>query len=82
MAKQKDVFFENYTTLKIAVVNAETKEEYSTLVKVSSLPWFKDHETAVKLKAIQFICTKNKITGEELLTYGFNKIKVKIVTPK
>lgn len=52
----------------------------STLVKVESIKYFKEHKQELKIKAIQQICNQRRLTGKELARLGYTKLKVRNYT--
>ena len=73
---------DNKLLIKITLLNEDTKEDYSTLMLIPNLKYFKEKAREIKQRAIQTICNRENKTGKELLDKGFNKIGVKIVINK
>lgn len=49
----------------------------STLIKVKSVKWFKEHKEEIKQQAIQQICNQKRLTGKELAKLGYTKLKIR-----
>lgn len=65
-------------TLQITLFDATGKyKPISTLVKVESIKWFKEHQEEVKTKAIQQICNQKRLSGKELARLGYTKLKIR-----
>lgn len=68
----------NYITLQFTLFDVNGKyRPISTLVKVESIKWFKEHKEAIKIKAIQQICNQRRLSGKELAKLGYTKLKVR-----
>lgn len=68
----------NFITLQITLFDVNGKyKPMSTLVKVESIKWFREHEQEVKTKAIQQICNKRRLSGKELARLGYTKLKIR-----
>lgn len=68
----------NFITLQITLFDVNGKyKPMSTLVKVESIRWFREHEQEVKTKAIQQICNKRRLSGKELAKLGYTRLKVR-----
>lgn len=81
MKETRDNQKENFITLQFTLF--DTTGHYkplSTLVKVESLTWFKEHREEIKTKAIQQICNQRHLTGKELAKLGYSKLKVRNYT--
>ena len=75
--KEKD----NFVTLQFTLFDTTGKyRPISTLVKVESLKWFREHEQETKIKAIQQICNQRRLSGKELVKLGYTKLKVRNYT--
>ena len=73
--KDKD---NNFVTLQFTLFDVNGKyKPISTLVKVESIKWFREHEQETKTKAIQQICNQRRLTGKELAKLGYTKLKVR-----
>lgn len=78
MIKRED---KNFITLQFTLFDINGKyKPISTLVKVESIKWFKEHQEEVKIKAIQQICNQRRLTGKELAKLGYTKLKVRNYT--
>lgn len=72
--KEKD----NFVTLQFTLFDTTGKyRPISTLVKVASIKWFREHEQEVKIKAIQQICNQRRLSGKELAKLGYTRLKVR-----
>lgn len=72
---------DNFITLQFTLFDITGRyKPISTLVKVKSLAWFKEHKEEIKTKAIQQICNQRHLTGKELSKLGYNKLKVRNYT--
>lgn len=72
--KEKD----NFVTLQFTLFDTTGKyRPISTLVKVESIKWFREHEQETKIKAIQQICNQRRLSGKELAKLGYTKLKVR-----
>lgn len=72
--KEKD----NFVTLQFTLFDITGKyRPISTLVKVESLKWFREHEQEIKIKAIQQICNQRRLSGKELAKLGYTRLKVR-----
>ena len=72
--KEKD----NFVTLQFTLFDTTGKyRPISTLVKVESIKWFREHEQEVKIKAIQQICNQRRLSGKELTKLGYTRLKVR-----
>lgn len=68
----------NFITLQITLFDVNGKyKPMSTLVKVESIRWFREHEQEVKTKAIQQICNKRRLSGKELAKLGYTRLKIR-----
>lgn len=75
--KQND----NFITLQFTLFDVTGKfKPISTLVKVESIKWFKEHKEEIQTKAIQQICNQRRLTGKELAKLGYKKLKVRNYT--
>lgn len=75
--KQNDDFI----TLQFTLFDVTGKyKPISTLVKVESIKYFREHEQELKTKAIQQICNQRRLTGKELARLGYTKLKVRNYT--
>ena len=73
--KDKD---NNFITLQFTLFDINGKyKPISTLVKVESIKWFKEHLQEVKIKAIQQICNQRRLSGKELAKLGYTKLKIR-----
>lgn len=73
--KDKD---NNFVTLQFTLFDINGKyKPISTLVKVESVRWFREHEQEVKTKAIQQICNQRRLSGKELAKLGYTRLKVR-----
>ena len=73
--KDKD---NNFVTLQFTLFDINGKyKPISTLVKVESVKWFREHEKEVKIKAIQQICNQRGLSGKELAKLGYIKLKIR-----
>ena len=71
----------NFITLQFTLFDVNGRyRPISTLVKVESLRWFKEHQEEVKTKAIQQICNQRRLSGKELAKLGYTKLKVRNYT--
>lgn len=71
----------NYITLQFTLFDVSGRyKPISTLVKVQSLKWFKEHEDQIKTQAIQQICNQRRLTGKELAKLGYTKLKIRNYT--
>lgn len=71
----------NFITLQFTLFDVTGKyKPISTLVKVKSLSWFKEHSEEIKIKAIQQICNQRRLSGKELAKLGYRKLKVRNYT--
>lgn len=78
MTKRED---KNFVTLQFTLFDINGKyKPISTLVKVESIKWFKEHQEEVKIKAIQQICNQRRLTGKELAKLGYTRLKVRNYT--
>ena len=69
---------DNFITLQFTLFDITGKyKPISTLVKVESIKWFREHQEEVKTKAIQQICNQRRISGKELAKMGFKKLKIR-----
>lgn len=72
---------DNYVTLQITLFDSHNKyKPMSTLIKVESIQYYKEHEQEVRTQAIQKICNQRYLTGKELKRLGYNRIKVRNYT--
>lgn len=72
---------ENFITLQITLFDLSGKyKPVSTLIKVESIAWFKEHSKEVKEKAIQQICNQRNWTGKDLIKFGYTTLKVRNYT--
>ena len=77
MNKKED----NFITLQFTLFDVNGRyKPISTLIKVESLKWFKEHQEEVKIKAIQQICNQRRLSGKELAKLGYTKLKVRNYT--
>lgn len=68
----------NFVTLQFTLFDVNGKyKPISTLVKVESVKWFREHEQEIKIKAIQQICNQRRLSGKELAKLGYTKLKVR-----
>lgn len=68
----------NFITLQFTLFDSTGKyKPISTLVKVESIKWFKEHQEEVKTKAIQQICNQRRLTGKELAKLGYTRLKIR-----
>lgn len=75
--KQNDDFI----TLQFTLFDVTGKyKPISTLMKVESIKYFREHEQELKTKAIQQICNQRRLTGKELARLGYTKLKVRNYT--
>ena len=78
MIKRED---KNFVTLQFTLFDINGKyKPISTLVKVESIKWFKEHQEEVKTKAIQQICNQRRLSGKELAKLGYTRLKVRNYT--
>ena len=71
----------SFITLQITLFDVTGKyRPVSTLVKVESIAWFKEHSKEVKEQAIKQICLKRRWTGEDLIKFGYTQLKVRNYT--
>lgn len=78
MIKKED---KNFVTLQFTLFDINGRyKPISTLVKVESIKWFKEHQEEVKIKAIQQICNQRRLTGKELAKLGYTRLKVRNYT--
>lgn len=71
----------NFITLQITLFDTTGKyKPISTLVKVESIAWFKEHRKEVKTKALQQICNQRLLSGEELVKLGYTQMKIRNYT--
>lgn len=78
MIKKED---NNFITLQFTLFDVTGRyKPISTLVKVTSIKWFREHEQETKTKAIQQICNQRRLTGKELAKLGYTKLKVRNYT--
>lgn len=78
MIKRED---KNFVTLQFTLFDINGKyKSISTLVKVESIKWFKEHQEEVKTKAIQQICNQRRLSGKELAKLGYTRLKVRNYT--
>ena len=78
MIKRED---KNFVTLQFTLFDINGRyKPISTLVKVESIKWFKEHQEEVKTKAIQQICNQRRLSGKELAKLGYTKLKVRNYT--
>lgn len=78
MIKKED---KNFVTLQFTLFDINGKyKPISTLVKVESIKWFKEHQEEVKTKAIQQICNQRRLSGKELAKLGYTRLKVRNYT--
>lgn len=74
----KDNNNNNFITLQFTLFDVTGKyKPISTLVKVESIKWFKEHQEEIKTKAIQQICNQRRLTGKELVKLGYTKLKIR-----
>lgn len=67
-----------FITLQITLFDSTGKyKPISTLVKVESIKWFKEHQEEVKTQAIQQICNQRRLSGKELTKLGYTKLKIR-----
>ena len=75
MIKRED---KNFVTLQFTLFDINGRyKPISTLVKVESIKWFREHEQEVKIKAIQQICNQRRLSGKELTKLGYTRLKVR-----
>lgn len=68
----------NYIILQFTLFDVNGRyKPMSTLVKVESIKWFKEHKEAIKTKAIQQICNQRRLSGKELAKLGYTKLKIR-----
>lgn len=78
MIKRED---KNFITLQFTLFDINGRyKPISTLVKVESIKWFKEHQEEVKTKAIQQICNQRRLSGKELAKLGYTRLKVRNYT--
>lgn len=78
MIKKED---KNFVTLQFTLFDINGKyKPISTLVKVESIKWFKEHQEEIKTKAIQQICNQRRLSGKELAKLGYTRLKVRNYT--
>lgn len=78
MIKRED---KNFVTLQFTLFDINGRyKPISTLIKVESIKWFKEHQEEVKTKAIQQICNQRRLSGKELAKLGYTKLKVRNYT--
>ena len=78
MIKRED---KNFVTLQFTLFDINGRyKPISTLVKVKSIKWFKEHQEEVKTKAIQQICNQRRLSGKELAKLGYTRLKVRNYT--
>lgn len=78
MIKKED---KNFVTLQFTLFDINGRyKPISTLVKVESIKWFKEHQEEVKTKAIQQICNQRRLSGKELAKLGYTRLKVRNYT--
>lgn len=67
-----------FITLQVTLFDITGRyKPISTLVKVESLKWFKEHQEEIKTKAIQQICNQKRLSGKELARLGYTKLKIR-----
>lgn len=72
--KEKD----NFITLQFTLFDVTGRyKPISTLIKVESIAWFKEHQEEVKREAIQKICNQRRLSGRDLAKLGFTKLKIR-----
>jgi hypothetical protein len=68
----------NFITLQFTLFDVTGKyKPISTLVKVESMKWFREHYEEVKQNALQKICNQRRISGRELAKLGYSKLKIR-----
>lgn len=68
----------NFITLQFTLFDVTGKyKPISTLIKVESIKWFKEHKEEIKKQAIQQICNQKRLTGKELAKLGYTKLKIR-----
>ena len=68
----------NFVTLQFTLFDVNGRyKPISTLIKVESIKWFKEHQQEVKTKAIQQICNQRRLSGKELAKLGYVRLKVR-----
>ena len=68
----------DFITLQFTLFDSTGKyKPISTLIKVESIKWFKEHYEECKMKAIQQICNQRRLSGKELAKLGYTKLKVR-----
>lgn len=73
--KKKD---ENFVTLQVTLFDKEGRyKPVSTLIKVESVKYYKEHKKEVHQKAIEKICRQKYWSGNDLVKYGYSIIKVR-----
>ena len=78
MIKRED---KKFVTLQFTLFDINGRyKPISTLVKVESIKWFKEHQEEIKTKAIQQICNQRRLSGKELAKLGYTKLKVRNYT--
>lgn len=54
----------------------------STIIKVDSMQWYREHEKEAKTFAIKEICNKRCMQVYHLKQYGYTKLKVRLYDKK
>ena len=72
---------DNYILIQITLFDVNNKyKPISTLVKVPSVQYYREHEDEVKRKGYQQICNQKYLTGKELLNLGYKRVKIRNYT--
>ena len=65
-------------TLQITLFDKEGRyKPVSTLIKVKSIKYYKEHKSEVNQQAMIKICQKRGWTGKQLKEYGYTTLKVR-----
>lgn len=67
---------DNKIILQILLINNKDKSHYKSLIAVSSLQYYREHQREIKEKGIQKICEKEQMTLQELINKGYTTIKI------
>lgn len=69
---------QKFITLQFTLFDTSGRyKPLSTLIKVESIKWFREHEEQIKQQAIQQICNQRRLTGKELTKLGYTKLKIR-----
>lgn len=69
---------DNFVTLQITLFDKEGRyKPVSTLVKVESVKYYKEHKSEVNQQAMIKICQKRGWTGKQLKEFGYTTLKVR-----